>query len=546
MATGDEWSAKIKVGEAIVDLLSNRIYRTLHIALKELVSNAWDADAENVQIFIHEDKRQIAIIDDGSGMTKEELMNYVNIAITNKPQKKETPKGRPVIGHYGIGVLSAIPFCSKITVQTTVEGSEEVNFISISSNKWIDGEGHRKPPTGEELAVECPGRTEYDDRLSEEHGTTVLLEDLFPAEWNIIKEPAKSRKKDYMQFSGLERIKWFLQQYTPIEYHPDANPYVDFFPPPTDYKPIKLYFNGEMLYRNAIEGAKELEKRENVSLADGKVVFRYLIVSPKKNVEPEELRGLQIRMKKVAIGLPTPFDIYTLSPKLYGRMRYIGGEIEILKGFENQLSLDRENIITCPEWIEFSDFFRTRLEKLADSLEDLAKAEALVGALAVSFGVPSETAEYGFLSKKAVRAGTKKKRAYSAKSKQELTINANKSLKKIGYLIKETPLEKDIISVDHENKVVYISAENKENIPIIKFQEYSLFEVESIVEENYIAKMIDDESIAFNYDHPIFSASKDIKAVKELISIVYFLHYQNRLTDEGLKVFNSIIMQIYK
>lgn len=468
MTKEDEWSAKIKVGDAIVDLLSGRIYRTLPIALKELVSNAWDADAENVQIFIHEDKRQIAIIDDGSGMTKEELMNYVNIAITSKPQKKETPKGRPVIGHYGIGVLSALPFCRKITVQTTVDDSEEMNFLSISSKKWIDDEGHRKLPTGGELAVECPGRTEYDDRLSEEHGTTVLLEDIFPAEWNIIKEPAKSRKKDYMQFSGVERIKWFLQQYAPIEYHPDAHPYVDFFPPPTDYKPMKLYFNGEMLYRNAIEGAKELEKRENVSLADGKVVFRYLIVSPRKNVEPEELRGLQKRMKNVAIGLPTHFDIYTRSPKLYGRMRYIGGEIEILKGFESQLSLDRENIITCPEWIEFSDFFRTRLEKLADSLEDLADAEAVVGALAVSFGVPSETAEYGFLSKKAVRAGTKEKRAYSAKSEQELTIKAKKSLEKIGYSIKETPLEVDIISVDHENKVVYISTKDKENLPIIK------------------------------------------------------------------------------
>lgn len=58
--------------------------------------------------------------------------------------------------------------------------------------------------------------------------------------------------------------------------------------------------------------------------------------------------------------------------------------------------------------------------------------------------------------------------------------------------------------------------------------------------------MIDDKNIAFNYDHPIFSASKDRKTIKELISIVYLLHYHNRLTDEGLKVFNSIIMHMYK
>ena len=363
MSHGEEWATKIKVGEAIIDLLSGRIYRTLPIALKELVSNAWDADAENVRIYIHEDKKQIAIIDDGTGMTKEELEKYVDIAITSKSQKQKTYGGRPMVGHYGIGVLSALPFCRKITVQTTVEGSEEINFLTITSDRWIDDEGHRKPPSEKELTVECPGRTEHDNRLLQEHGTTILLEDVFPAEWDIIIEPAKPHRKDYMGFDGIKRIKWFLQQYSPIEYHPTAHPYVDFFTPPTSYKPMKLFFNGEQLFRNAIKRTKELERNEGTSVADGKIVFRYLIVSPMINVEPEDLRGLQIRMKNVAIGLPTHFEIYKRSPKLYGRMKYIGGEIEILKGFENQLSLDRENIITCPEWLEFSEFFRSKLEK---------------------------------------------------------------------------------------------------------------------------------------------------------------------------------------
>ncbi|MCK4788077.1 MAG: ATP-binding protein, partial [Desulfobacteraceae bacterium] len=114
MTDSNEWKTKVHVGEAIVDLLSQRIYRTLSIALKELVSNAWDADADCVQIFIHEDKKQIAIIDDGRGMTKKELKNYVNIAISGKPKEKNTLGGRPTIGHYGIGVLSALPFCKKI------------------------------------------------------------------------------------------------------------------------------------------------------------------------------------------------------------------------------------------------------------------------------------------------------------------------------------------------------------------------------------------------------------------------------------------------
>ena len=546
MASEEEWSTNIKIGEAIVDLLSGRIYRTLPIALKELVSNAWDADAKNVQIFIHEDKKQIAIIDDGKGMRRPELENYVNIAITSKSNETKTQEGRSIIGNYGIGVLSTLPFCKKVTVQTTVKDSDEINFISISSEKWIDEEGHRKPPTPKELTVECPGRTEADDRLKDEQGTTILLEDIFSAEWDLISEPANPRKKDYMGLSGLDRIKWFLQQYAPIEYHPEAQPYVDFFGPPTEYEPMNLYYNGEKLFRNAIEGAEKLETEDKISIADGNVVFRYLIVSPKHSVEPENLRGLQIRMKNVAIGLPTHFDIYTRSPKLYGRMRYIGGEIEILKGFENQLSLDRENIITCPEWIEFSEFFRTRLEKQANSLQDLAEAEADVGALAVSSGVPSQKADYGFLSKKAVRGSTKNKRAVSAKSKNELITNLKKSVDKVGYSVQEIPLKETPISVDHEKKVVYVSTEKKNEFSIIRLQECSIFEVEGTVEKENIAELLYGESIAFNYSHPLFKVSKDRKTIKELISIVYHLHYQNRLTDEGLKDFNKILLEMYK
>ena len=546
MTNEKEWSTSIEVGEAIVDLLSGRIYRTLPIALKELVSNAWDADAKNVQIFIHEDKKQIAIIDDGNGMTRHQLENYVNIAITSKSNKTKSKEGRPIIGNYGIGVLSTLPFCKKVIVQTTVKDSDEINFISISSEKWIDEEGHRKPPNPQELTVEFPGRTEADDRLKDEQGTTILLEDIFPAEWNLILEPAIPRKKDYMGLSGLDRIKWFLQQYAPIEYHPEAHPYMDFFRPPTEYEPMNLYYNGEKLYRNAIKGAKELEKKETFSIADGKVVFRYLIVSPMKGVEPEELRGLQIRMKNVAIGLPRHFDIYTLSQHLYGRMRYIGGEIEILKGFENQLSLDRENIITCPEWIEFSEFFRTRLVKIADTIQNIADAEARVGALAISSGVSSQEADYGFLSKNAVRPSTKNKIAISAKSKKELTTDLKKSLDKVGYSLNESSKQDVPISVDHENKVVYVSTEKKEELPIMRLQEYSIFEVEGNVEKENIAEMLDDKSITFNYSHPLFEISKDRKTIKELISIVYHLHYQKRLTDEGLKAFNNILIETYK
>ncbi len=546
MKNDHNWTTSMKVGEAIVDLLSGRIYRTLPIALKELVSNAWDADAENVKIFIHEEKKQIAIIDDGSGMNKKQLKNYVDIAMSNKPSKSTSDEGRPIIGHYGIGVLSALPFCKNIRVQTTVSGSDEINVLNISSNTWIDSQGHRKPPTDKELTVTCPGRTEKDKRFIDQKGTTIILEDIFPAEWEFITKPANPRKKDYMSLEGVERIKWFLSQYSPIQYNKEDNVYYNFFKEAVDYHPMNLYFNGEKLYRNAISNSKALEKNEFVSICDGKIKFKYLIVSPLKTVEPEDLRGLQIRLRNVAIGLPTHFDIYKRSAKLYGRMKYLGGEIEIISGFEEQLSLDREAIINCPEWIEFSDYFRKKLENLASLIEKWAEAETNLSAFAIKSGVSVNETNLGFLNKQAIRKSTKSKRAASANSQNELKESAIKSLSKIGYKIKEVSSNQinQLIEVDHKQKTVLIK-ESKSSIPILDYNKIRIFEIDKAISKSKIAEMINKEKISFNYDHPLFKSVKNKTVIKEIISILFYLFNDSNSIDI-LEKFEHLLYKVFK
>ena len=127
-----------------------------------------------------------------------------------------------------------------------------------------------------------------------------------------------------------------------------------------------------------------------------------------------------------------------------------------------------------------------------------------------------------------------------------MITNLKKSVDKVGYSVQEIPLKETPVSVDHEKKVVYVSTEKKNEFSIIRLQECSIFEVEGTVEKENIAELLYGKSIAFNYSHPLFKVSKDRKIIKELISIVYHLHYQNRLTDEGLKAFNKILLEMYK
>lgn len=63
-------SAYFMVNQQLARLLGET-YRSSEVALKELVDNAWDADARNVWISLSEplSKNPLTIIDDGRGMT---------------------------------------------------------------------------------------------------------------------------------------------------------------------------------------------------------------------------------------------------------------------------------------------------------------------------------------------------------------------------------------------------------------------------------------------------------------------------------------------
>ena len=60
-----------------IDHLGVKLYSTIPPMIAELVSNAWDADANNVYInFKNEGEKTITVSDDGIGMTFSELNDY--------------------------------------------------------------------------------------------------------------------------------------------------------------------------------------------------------------------------------------------------------------------------------------------------------------------------------------------------------------------------------------------------------------------------------------------------------------------------------------
>jgi len=80
-----------QVDTRLAKLLSEN-YRSTERALKELVDNAWDADAPSVNILLPEPMtdRPIIVHDSGSGMTEQELLReYLFIASDRRKRRGE-------------------------------------------------------------------------------------------------------------------------------------------------------------------------------------------------------------------------------------------------------------------------------------------------------------------------------------------------------------------------------------------------------------------------------------------------------------------------
>lgn len=119
--------ARFQVDSRLAKLLSQE-YTSSERALKELVDNAWDADADEVRISLPAPMSHdsIVIADDGTGMTRAELeRHYLFIAADRRSTRGERTavKKRLVKGRKGIGKFAGLMVASDMALETRARGS---------------------------------------------------------------------------------------------------------------------------------------------------------------------------------------------------------------------------------------------------------------------------------------------------------------------------------------------------------------------------------------------------------------------------------------
>ncbi|MBQ4851126.1 ATP-binding protein [Pseudoalteromonas sp. MMG012] len=139
----------LKFDPNTIEHLGVSLYSKLPSVLSELLSNSWDADADTVTIdFVESDEsKEIIYVDDGEGMTFDELNNKYLVIGRNRRREtlqQTSSKGRPVIGKKGLGKLSVFGICDEIEVVSIKNGLKNHFIMNLQEIK--DSRGNEYSP----------------------------------------------------------------------------------------------------------------------------------------------------------------------------------------------------------------------------------------------------------------------------------------------------------------------------------------------------------------------------------------------------------------
>lgn len=163
---------ELKFDPKTIEHLGVKMYSTLPPALGEIISNAYDADADNVTLTFHEHNKtpqSIMIKDDGHGMSSYEIQNkFLVIGRNRRDVDGDTPSkkhGRLPTGKKGLGKLALFGLAKVITVDTVKDGYK--NRLVLEWDNLLSAKGVYNPK------IEIS-----DQRTNQKNGTTIKLSEL--------------------------------------------------------------------------------------------------------------------------------------------------------------------------------------------------------------------------------------------------------------------------------------------------------------------------------------------------------------------------------
>ncbi len=178
--------------ENIFPLIKKFLYSDHEIFLRELISNATDATLKlkhltnvgeakveygnpKIEIKIDKDQKKLHVIDQGLGMTAEEVEKYINEVAFSGAEEfldkyKDSAKDAGIIGHFGLGFYSAFMVADKVEIFTKSYKDEPAAHWTCDGSPEFTLEPTERTERGTEIVLHiAEDSTEFleDSRIRE-------------------------------------------------------------------------------------------------------------------------------------------------------------------------------------------------------------------------------------------------------------------------------------------------------------------------------------------------------------------------------------------
>ena len=214
---------KINVSvENIFPLIKKFLYSDQEIFLRELISNATDAttklkhlsnigetklkiDNPIIEVKVDKKNKKIHIIDQGVGMTENEVKKYINEVAFSGAEEflekyKDSAKESGIIGHFGLGFYSAFMVSEKVEIITKSYKNDSAVHWSCDGSPEFILKKHNKKQIGTEVILSISNDSK--DYLDENK-----IRDLLKKYNRFMPVPIKFGTKELVKNTGDEKNK---------------------------------------------------------------------------------------------------------------------------------------------------------------------------------------------------------------------------------------------------------------------------------------------------------------------------------------------------
>jgi hypothetical protein len=374
---------QIRVHEKALAHLSRGLYRSPASALRELVSNAWDANATTVFISTNYPHfAQLVVQDNGDGFNRAEFERLMAGGIGNSDKRqlqKRLINDRPLIGRLGIGLLGIAQICGSFEISSWPKDGEafraRVRLYDLIRERLDTDDPEIVKDDSLALGIREVDVGDYEflllDPGDRTRGTQITSTEIHPTFIRSFCESMQTAPKfqppplDWSkcldiisnvhtlhELGDYWKLLWELSAACPIPYvSANAVPrgaIKDIHKRLVSYD-FTLRVDGITLAKPVLlrgnKGGYTVEKipRRAQQVYGKKLEFEgCLVVQEGLQLKPDELRGLLIRIKNVGVGYYDPsFLDYPFNEG--PRAKWVTGEVFVDRGLEDALNVDRDS-----------------------------------------------------------------------------------------------------------------------------------------------------------------------------------------------------------